>query len=134
MNDSARKPDRPNGVFTEVEADGRIRFQLMRHGKAISHVVLAPQEASIVAANALAAATVSFEQMQGGAPASPLEPGRPIIRITAIGFIPAPVEGHACLTVKAGAAEIGFLIPIDKLKEFGRAAAALGGESSDTPR
>ena len=44
MTDQNQKADRPNGVFTDVEADGRIKFVVMRHGKAMSHVVLPPHE------------------------------------------------------------------------------------------
>ena len=126
MNDNNQKADRPHGVFSDVESDGRIKFVLMRHGKSMANVVLPAQDAGIVAANALAAANASFEQSGGVIPPSEREPGRPIIRITHIGIIPAPMEGHACITVKAGAAEIGFVIPLDKLREFGRVAATIG--------
>jgi hypothetical protein len=98
-----KTPDLPaeltDGVFTSVEPDGRVKFAFIRHRKVVGDVVLPAHQASQLAAN-------------------------PFVRITGLGLGPCPIEGHACLVIRVGAAELGFAFPRAKLKEFGKWVAA----------
>ena len=40
------------------------------------------------------------------------------MRITGLGLGPCTIEGHACLVVRVGTAELGFAFPREKLKAF----------------
>ena len=110
-----------DGLYTAVETDGRVKFILTRRKKPLAHVVLPAAEAGQVAANALGGAYEAFDQAAMGlVPAGERKPSYPFVRISGLGLGPCPIEGHACLVVRVGAAELGFAFPRDKLKEFAK--------------
>ena len=123
-------PDPPagltDGLYTAVQADGRVRFVLARRRKAVGHVTLSPEQAGDVAANALGGAyNAHHDATMGLVPMTDRRTeNSPFVRITGLGIGSCPIEGYACLVVKVGAAEIGFAVPKAKLKEFAQAAAA----------
>jgi hypothetical protein len=114
-----------DGLYTAVESDGRVKFILTRRRKPIAQVTLPANEAGYVAANALGGAYDAFDQAAMGlVPAGERKTTYPFVRITGLGLGPCPIEGHACLIVKVGAAELGFAFPLSKLKEFAQWMAA----------
>lgn len=114
-----------DGVFTQVEPDGRVKFAFIRHRKVVGDVTLPANQASQLAANALAGAYDAFDKAQMGlVPAGERKDSYPFVRITGLGLGPCPIEGHACLVIRVGAAELGFAFPRAKLKEFGKWMAA----------
>jgi hypothetical protein len=60
----------------------------------------------------------------GLVPATERKDVYPFVRITGLGLGPCPIENHACLIVRVGAAELGFAFPLSKLKEFAQWMAA----------
>ena len=114
-----------DGLYTAVEADGRVKFILTRRKKPLAHIVLPAAEAGQVAANALGGAYEAFDQAAMGlVPAGERKPAYPFVRISGLGLGPCPIEDHACLVVRVGAAELGFAFPREKLKEFAKWMAA----------
>ena len=110
-----------DGLFPSVEPDGRIKYALIRRKRAVGDVTVAANQASDLAANALAGAYDAFEKAQMGlVPAAERRSHYPYVRITGLGLGPSPFKDHACLVVRVGAAELGFTFPRDKLKEFAR--------------
>jgi hypothetical protein len=108
-----------DGLYTAVETDGRVKFILTRRKKPLAHVVLPACEAAQVAANALSGAFAAFDQAAMGlVPAGERKESYPFVRITGLGLGPSTIEGHACLVVRVGTAELGFAFPRDKLKAF----------------
>jgi hypothetical protein len=74
-----------------------------------------------MAANALAGAYDAHEQaLMGLVPPAERKTSYPFVRITGLGLGPCPIEDHACLVVRVGAAELGFAFPKQKLKEFAK--------------
>ncbi len=123
-------PDPPvnlaNGLYTAVEPSGKVSFVLARQGTAAAHVSLPPTEAAEIAANALGGAYDAYEAgMKGAVPLTQRKSGSsPFVRITGLGVGPCPIDDHACLVIRVGAAEIGFAVPLTKLMEFARSVAA----------
>jgi len=114
-----------DGLFAAAEADGRVKFALIRRRKAVADVTMPAAEAAQVAANALAGAYDAHDKAAMGlVPAGERKAQYPFVRITGLGVGPCPIEGHACLVVRVGAAEIGFAVPKANLREFARAMAA----------
>ena len=110
-----------DGLFATVEKDGRVRFDLARRRKSIAHITLAANQAGDIAANALGGAYDAFDQATMGlVPAGERKTSYPFVRITGLGLGPCPIEDHACLVVRVGAAELGFAFPRTKLKEFAK--------------
>ena len=108
-----------DGLYTAVESDGRLKFILARHKKPVGHVTLPASEAGQVAASALEGAYEAFDRAASGlVPAGERKPTYPFVRISGLGLGPCPIEGHACLVIRVGAAEVGFAFPRKKLKEF----------------
>lgn len=108
-----------DGIYTAVESDGRLKFVLTRRKKPVGQVTLPASEAGQVAASVLAGAYEAFDQAASGlVPAGERKPTYPFVCISGLGLGPCPIEGHACLVVRVGAAEIGFAFPREKLKEF----------------
>ena len=121
MNTPKPPAQSSDGLRHTLQPDGRVRFALAHHGKAVSHVVLAPSQASEVAVAALGAAVDAFDQAAMGlTPAYSEAKGStaPFVRITGLGVGNCPIEDHVCLVVKAGAAEVGLALPRKKLMEF----------------
>jgi hypothetical protein len=117
--------DLSDGLHTVVETDGRVKFILTRRKKAVGQVTLPANEAGQVAANALGGAYDAFDQAAMGlVPAGERKPQYPFVRISGLGLGPCPIEDHACLVVRVGAAELGFAFPRKKLKEFAQWMAA----------
>jgi hypothetical protein len=111
--------DLTNGLYTAVESDGRVKFILTRRKKPVGEVTLPASEAGQVAANALGGAFEAFDRAASGlVPAGERKAAFPFVRISGLGLGPCPIEGHACLVIRVGAAEIGFAFPRTKLKEF----------------
>ena len=111
--------DLTNGLYTAVESDGRVKFILTRRKKPVGEVTLPASEAGQVAANALGGAFEAFDRAASGlVPAEERKATYPFVRISGLGLGPCPIEGHACLVIRVGAAEIGFAFPRTKLKEF----------------
>ena len=111
--------DLTDGLYTAVESDGRVRFILARRKKPVGQITLAASEAGQVAANALGGAYEVFDQAARGlVPAAERKTTYPFVRISGLGLGPCPIEGHACLVIRVGAAEVGFAFPKQKLKEF----------------
>ena len=111
--------DLHDGLYTAVEADGQVKFILTRRKKNLAQVTLPANEAGQIAANALGGAYEAFDQATMGlVPAGERKPSFPFVRITGLGLGPCPIEDHACLVVRVGAAELGFAFPRDKLKAF----------------
>ena len=124
-----KTPDPPadltDGLFATVEPDGRVKFTLTRRKKSIGQVTLAASQAGELAANALGGAYDAFDKAQAGlVPAGERQDHYPFVRITGLGLGPCPIEGHACLVIRVGAAELGFAFPKAKLKEFAKWVAA----------
>ena len=114
-----------DGLYTVVESDGRLKFVLARRKKPVGQVILPANEAGQVAANALGGAYDAFDQAARGlVPAAERKTTYPFVRISGLGLGPCPVEGHACLVIRVGAAEVGFALPRKKLKEFAQWVAA----------
>jgi hypothetical protein len=114
-----------DGLYTAVETDGRVKFILTRRKKPLAHVVLPAAEAGQIAANALGGAYEAFDQAAMGlVPAGERKDAYPFVRISGLGLGPCPIEGHACLVVRVGAAELGFAFPREKLKAFAQWMAA----------
>jgi len=108
-----------DGLHTAVESDGRLKFILTRRKKPVGHVTLPAGEAGQVAASALGGAYEAFDRAASGlVPAGERKATYPFVRISGLGLGPCPIEGHACLVIRVGAAEIGFAFPRKKLKEF----------------
>jgi len=108
-----------DGLYTAVESDGRLKFILTRRKKPVGHVTLPASEAGQVAASALGGAYEAFDRAASGlVPAGERKATYPFVRISGLGLGPCPIEGHACLVIRVGAAEIGFAFPRKKLKEF----------------
>ena len=108
-----------DGLYTAVESDGRLRFILARRKKPVGQVTLPASEAGQVAASALGGAYEAFDRAASGlVPAGERKATYPFVRISGLGLGPCPIEGHACLVIRVGAAEIGFAFPRKKLKEF----------------
>jgi len=108
-----------DGLYTAVESDGRLKFILTRRKKPVGHVTLPASEAGQVAAGALGGAYEAFDRAASGlVPAGERKASYPFVRISGLGLGPCPIEGHACLVIRVGAAEIGFAFPRKKLKEF----------------
>ena len=117
--------DMSDGLYTAVETDGRVKFILTRRRKPVGQITLPANEAGQVAANALGGAYDAFDQAAMGlVPAVERKPAYPFVRITGLGLGPCPIEDHACLVVRVGAAELGFAFPRQKLKEFAQWMAA----------
>jgi hypothetical protein len=122
-------PDLPaglsDGIFTSVEPDGRVKFSLMRRRRPVGDVTLPAAQAGQLAANALAGAYEAHDKAQAGlVPAGERQESYPFVRITGLGLGPCPIEGHACLVIRVGTAELGFAFPKAKLKEFAKWVAA----------
>ncbi len=114
-----------DGLYTAVEVDGRVKFILTRRSKPIANITLPANEAGQIAANALGGAYEAFDQATMGLiPAGERKPQYPFVRISGLGVGPCPIEGHACLVVRVGTAELGFAFPRDKLKQFAQWMAA----------
>ena len=114
-----------DGLYTTVESDGRLKFILARRKKPVGHVTLPASEAGQVAASALGGAYEAFDQAASGlVPAGERMANYPFVRISGLGLGPCPIEGHACLVIRVGAAEVGFAFPRKKLKEFAQWMAA----------
>jgi hypothetical protein len=114
-----------DGLFATVEPDGRVKFIMTRRKKPIAHVTLNANEAGDVAANALGGAYDAFDQAAMGlVPAGERKTTYPFVRITGLGLGPCPIEGHACLIIRVGTAELGLAFPRAKLKEFAQWMAA----------
>ena len=114
-----------DGIYTAVESDGRLKFVLTRRKKPVGQVTLPASEAGQVAASVLAGAYEAFDQAASGlVPAGERKPTYPFVRISGLGLGPCPIEGHACLVIRVGAAEVGFALPRKKLKEFAQWVAA----------
>lgn len=114
-----------DGLYTAVEADGRVKFILTKGKKPLAQVVLPANEAGQIAANALGGAYEAFDQAAMGLiPAGERKQTFPFVRISGLGLAPCTIEGHACLVVRVGAAELGFAFPREKLKEFAKWMAA----------
>ncbi|MBO0740130.1 MAG: hypothetical protein J2P51_01730 [Hyphomicrobiaceae bacterium] len=108
-----------DGLYTAVESDGRLRFILARRRKPVGQVTLPASEAGQVAASALGGAYEAFDRAASGlVPAGERKATYPFVRISGLGLGPCPIEGHACLVIRVGAAEVGFAFPRKKLKEF----------------
>ena len=124
-----KPPDPPanlvDGLYTALQRDGKVCFVLARQGKAAAHVTLSPEKAGEMAANALGGAYDAYEGgVSGVVPLTKRNSeSSPFVRITGLGVGPCPIEDHACLVVRVGAAEIGFALPKAKLKEYGRSLA-----------
>ena len=117
--------DLTDGLHTAVERDGRLKFILARRRRPVGHVTLPASEAGQVAANALGGAFDAFDQAARGlVPAGERKATYPFVRISGLGLGPCPIEGHACLVIRVGAAEVGFAFPRKKLKEFAQWMAA----------
>jgi hypothetical protein len=111
--------DLTDGLYTAVESDGRLRFILARRKKPVGQVTLPANAAGEVAANALGGAYDAFDQAAKGlVPAGERKESYPFVRISGLGLGPCPIEDHACLVIRVGAAEVGFAFPRQKLKEF----------------
>jgi hypothetical protein len=111
--------DLTDGLYTAVESDGRLRFILARRKKPVGQVTLPANAAGEVAANALGGAYDAFDQAAKGlVPAGERKESYPFVRISGLGLGPCPIEGHACLVIRVGTAEVGFAFPRQKLKEF----------------
>ena len=120
-----------DGLFATVEKDGRVRFDLARRRKSIAHITLSANQAGEIAANALGGAYDAFDRaMMGVVPQAERKDHYPFVRITGLGLGPCPIEDHACLVVRVGAAELGFAFPRKKLKEFAKWLAANEGFDS----
>jgi hypothetical protein len=114
-----------DGLYTEVESDGRLKFILTRRKKPVGQVTLPASEAGQVAANALEGAFEAFDRAASGlVPAGERKATYPFVRISGLGLGPCPIEGHACLVIRVGAAEIGLAFPRTKLKEFAQWVSA----------
>jgi hypothetical protein len=114
-----------DGLYTAVEPDGRVKFIMARRRKAIANITLAANEAGELAANVLGGAFQAWDQAaMGMVPAGERKAHYPFVRITGLGLGPCPIEDHACLVVRVGAAELGFAFPRQKLKEFAQWMAA----------
>jgi hypothetical protein len=110
-----------NGLYTALESDGRLTFILARRKKPVGQVTLPASEAGQVAASALSGAYEAFDRAASGhVPAGERRSTYPFVRISGLGLGPCPIEGHACLVIRVGAAEVGFAFPRAKLKEFAR--------------
>ena len=108
-----------DGLYTALESDGRLTFILARRKKPVGQVTLPASEAGQVAASALAGAYEAFDQAASGlVPAGERKATYPFVRISGLGLGPCPIEGHACLVIRVGAAEVGFAFPREKIKEF----------------
>jgi hypothetical protein len=120
-----------DGLYATVEKDGRVRYDLARKRKSVGHVTLSPNQAGELAANALGGAFDAFDRAtMGVVPHAERKTSYPFVRITGLGLGPCPIEDHACLVVRVGAAELGFAFPKKKLKEFASwlaTAEGLGG-------
>jgi hypothetical protein len=117
-----------DGLYATVEKDGRVRYDLARKRKSVGHVTLAASDAGELAAAALAGAYDAFDRANMGVvPAAERKTNYPFVRVTGLGLGPCPIEGHACLVVRVGAAELGFAFPKAKLKEFAKWLAASEG-------
>ena len=124
-----KTPDLPadlvDGLFSSVEPDGRVKIALVKRKKAVAEVTVAASQAGQFAANALGGAFDAHDKAQMGlVPAGQRQDHYPFVRITGLGLGPCPIEGHACLVVRVGAAELGFAFPKAKLKEFAKWLAA----------
>jgi hypothetical protein len=113
-----------DGLYTALESDGRLTFILARRKKPVGQVTLPASEAGQVAASALGGAYEAFDRAVSGlVPAGERKPTYPFVRISGLGLGPCPIEGHACLVIRVGAAEVGFAFPRTKLKEFAQLVA-----------
>jgi hypothetical protein len=122
-------PDPPphltDGLLATVEPDGQVKFTLTRRRKPVGQVTLPPSRAGELAANALGGAYDAFDKAQMGlVPAGERQDHYPFVRITGLGLGPCPIDDHACLVIRVGAAELGFAFPKAKLKEFAKWVAA----------
>ena len=124
-----KTPDPPeglsDGLYSAVEADGRVKFVLTRRKNPLAQLTLPANEAGSIAANALGGAYDAFDKAAMGlVPAGERKTHYPFVRITGLGLGPCPIENHACLIIRVGAAELGFAFPRSKLKEFAQWMAA----------
>ena len=120
-----------DGLYATVEKDGRVRYDLARKRKSIGHVTVSPNQAGEIAASALAGAYDAHDRaLMGVIPPAERKTSYPFVRITGLGLGPCPIEDHACLVVRVGAAELGFAFPKAKLKEFAKWLAASEGLDS----
>jgi hypothetical protein len=123
-------PDPPvnisNGLYTALEPNGKVSFILASQGQPAGHVSLPPTDAAEIAANALGGAYDAYQAgVKGMVPLTQRKPdSSPFVRITGLGVGPCPLDDHACLVIRVGAAEIGFAVPIAKLVEFAKSVAA----------
>jgi hypothetical protein len=114
-----------DGLYTTVESDGRLKFILARRKKPVGQVTLPASEAGQVAASALGGAYEAFDRAARGlVPTAERKATYPFVRISGLGLGPCPIEDHACLVIRVGAAEVGFAFPKKKLKEFAQWVAA----------
>jgi hypothetical protein len=114
-----------DGLYTAVESDGRLKFILARRKKPVGQVTLPASEAGQVAASALGGAYEAFDRAARGlVPTGERKATYPFVRISGLGLGPCPIEDHACLVIRVGAAEVGFAFPRKKLKEFAQWVAA----------
>jgi hypothetical protein len=114
-----------DGLYTAVESDGRLKFIVARRKKPVGQVTLPASEAGQVAASALGGAYEAFDRAARGlVPTAERKATYPFVRISGLGLGPCPIEDHACLVIRVGAAEVGFAFPRKKLKEFAQWVAA----------
>ena len=92
---------------------------MARRRKPVANITLPANEAGDLAANVLGGAFEAHDRAAMGlVPAGERKSHYPFVRITGLGLGPCPIEGHACLVVRVGAAELGFAFPREKLKQF----------------
>ena len=115
-----------NGLYTALEPNGKVSFILASQGQPAGRVSLPPTDAAEIAANALGGAYDAFVAgNKGMVPLTQRKSGSsPFVRITGLGIGPCPLDDHACLVIRVGAAEIGFAVPVAKLVEFAKSVAA----------
>src|ERR1700704_5537134 len=107
-----RSAEMRDGLYPSVETDGRVKFILTRRKKPVGQVTLPANEAGYVAANALGGAYDAFDQAAMGlVPMGERKTTYPFVRITGLGLGPCPLEDHACLIIRVGAAELGLAFP-----------------------
>src|SRR5262245_38460964 len=132
-----RTPDPPadltDGLYTALEEDGRIKFILARRNKAIGHVTLPPEYASEIAGHALVAARDAFTQAQLGVVphVARTKCDAPMVQISSLAVGRCPIPNHGVLVVRVGIAELGFAIPMQKLREFGEALLQWSASEND---
>ncbi|MGE3064090.1 MAG: hypothetical protein AB7K67_00765 [Hyphomicrobiaceae bacterium] len=134
---AAKTPDPPddmaNGLYTVLEADGRVKFVLARDRRPAGYVTLPPGRASELAVRALGGAYHAFEQVNAGTVPNvdTPQPTTPYVRITGLGVGECPIEGFTCMIVMVGAAQFGLAMPKARLKEFAQWVTAQADALAD---